>query len=37
MSCICEANECFIRYEDDFDDKCEEIPRITLMQEAPLP
>jgi hypothetical protein len=36
MSCICEANECFIRYEDDFDDKCEEIRRITLMQEAPL-
>ena len=36
MSCMCEANECFIRYEDDFDDECEEISRITLMQGAPL-
>jgi hypothetical protein len=37
MSCICEANEYFIRYEDDFDDKCEEILRILLMQDATLP
>jgi hypothetical protein len=36
MSCICEADECFIKCEGDFDDKCEEIPRITLMQDASL-
>jgi hypothetical protein len=36
MSCICEANECFSKYEDDFDAKCEEIPCITLMQDASL-
>jgi hypothetical protein len=36
MSCICEVNKCFITYEGDFNDKCEKIPRITLMQDASL-
>ena len=34
---IGEANGIFISYGSDFDAQCEEIPRIALMQDAPLP